>query len=290
METKDSNVLVSISCLTYNHEKFIAEAIEGFLMQKTNFKFEVLIGEDCSTDGTRKIVDAYQKAHPEIIKLVTSAKNVGIKNNFNRIVDAAKGKYMAMCEGDDFWTDPYKLQKQIDFLESHPEYIMCCHYSKIIDEKGDLLYVHPQPVSLEFGYEDVLQGNKDETATATLIYRTSLDVTHMSMQDWYINCHAPDKFLKLYATAVTGKKIYVMPEVMSCYRKHVGGVWSMVDPREITGRMLNDFNVIIKNFKYPAALKWKLLKVYGRNYLRHDIRNLQINNAFNTIKYLLLKQ
>ncbi|MBC8986502.1 glycosyltransferase [Pedobacter sp. N36a] len=288
METNDQEVMVSVSCLTYNHEQYIAQAIEGFLMQKTKFKFEVLVGEDCSTDGTREIVEFYQKNYPEIIKMVTSEKNVGLKDNFNRIVKQAKGKYMAMCEGDDFWTDPYKLQKQIDFLEHNPDYIICCHYSKIIDQDGETLYVHPSPVSLEFGYEDILQGNKDETFTATLIYRTSLDVTHMGNQDWYLKCHAPDKFLKLYATAVTGKKIYVMPEVMSCYRKHVGGVWSMVDPQVIRGRMLSDFNVIIKNFKYPTSLKWKLLKVYSKNYLRHDIRHLQLNNAISTIKYLLL--
>lgn len=288
METNDQEVMVSVSCLTYNHEQYIAQAIEGFLMQKTKFKFEVLVGEDCSTDGTRKIVEFYQKNYPEIIKIVTSEKNVGLKDNFNRIVKQAKGKYMAMCEGDDFWTDPYKLQKQIDFLENNPDYIICCHYSKIIDQHGETLYVHPSPVSLEFGYEDILQGNKEETFTATLIYRTSLDVTHMGNQDWYLKCHAPDKFLKLYATAVTGKKIYVMPEVMSCYRKHVGGVWSMVDPQVIKGRMLSDFNVIIKNFKYPTSLKWKLLKVYSKNYLRHDIRHLQLNNAISTIKYLLL--
>ncbi|WP_316820073.1 glycosyltransferase family 2 protein [Pedobacter gandavensis] len=288
MEANDHEIMVSVSCLTYNHEQYIAQALEGFIMQKTNFKFEVLVGEDCSTDGTRKIVASYQEKYPEIIKMLTSEHNVGLKDNFNRIVKQAKGKYMAMCEGDDFWTDPYKLQKQIDFLENNPDYIICCHYSKIINQEGDTLYVHPNPVSLEFGYEDILQGNKDETFTATLIYRTSLDVTHMGTQDWYLKCHAPDKFLKLYATAVTGKKIYVMPEVMSCYRKHVGGVWSMVDPQIIRGRMLSDFNVIIKNFKYPTALKWKLLKVYSKNYLRHDIRHLQLNNAISTIKYLLL--
>lgn len=288
METNNEEMMVSISCLTFNHEQYIAQAIEGFLMQKTTFKFEALIGEDCSTDGTRKIVEEYQKKYPEIIKLVTSEHNVGLKNNFDRIALQAKGKYMAMCEGDDFWTDPYKLQKQIDFMETHPEYIICCHYSEIIDEHGKSLYVNPNPVSLEFSYEDILQGNKDETFTATLIYRTSLDVNHMRNQDWYIKCHAPDKFLKLYATGVTGKKIYVMPEVMSCYRKHRWGIWSMVDPYEIRGRELFDFNIIINSFKYPSYLKWKLLKVYSRKYLRHDIRKLQINNAFNTIRHLLL--
>jgi glycosyltransferase involved in cell wall biosynthesis len=113
--------LVSIKMITYNHAPFIAQAIEGVLQQKTNFPFELVIGEDCSTDGTREIVFEYQKKHPDIIHVITSETNVGMKKNGLRAIKACRGKYLAFCEGDDHWHDPLKLQKQVDHLESHPE-------------------------------------------------------------------------------------------------------------------------------------------------------------------------
>jgi glycosyltransferase involved in cell wall biosynthesis len=113
--------LVSAKMMTYNHEPYIAQAIEGVLQQETDFPFELVIGEDCSTDGTREIVFDYQKKYPEIIRVVTSDKNVGSRRNGMRTTKACRGKYIAYCEGDDYWHHPRKLQKQVDYLESHPE-------------------------------------------------------------------------------------------------------------------------------------------------------------------------
>lgn len=112
-------VLVSICMITYNHESFIREAIEGVLMQKTNFAFELIIGEDCSKDRTREICIEYQNKYPEIIKLLLPEANLGVINNFLQTVKACSGKYIALCEGDDYWTDPTKLQKQVEFLEKN---------------------------------------------------------------------------------------------------------------------------------------------------------------------------
>lgn len=117
--------LVSVRTSTYNHEKYIRQCIEGILMQKTTFQFEYIIGEDCSTDGTMAIVKEYAQKYPDLIRVVTDDVNVGMKNNGLRCIERCRGKYMAACEGDDWWTDPYKLQKQVDFLESHPDYLMC---------------------------------------------------------------------------------------------------------------------------------------------------------------------
>ncbi|MCF6185625.1 MAG: glycosyltransferase, partial [Bacteroidales bacterium] len=113
---------VSILMLTYNHEKFIAQAIESVLMQKVSFNYELIIGDDCSQDNTQKIIREYQKKHPDIIKPVLRTKNIGANNNFVDIFKKATGKYIALLEGDDYWTDPNKLQKQVDFLEANPEY------------------------------------------------------------------------------------------------------------------------------------------------------------------------
>ncbi len=125
-----SKPTVSVNIVTYNHAKYISQAIEGALKQKTNFPFEILIGEDDSSDGTREICIEYAKNHPEKIRLfLNDRKNVIYINgrptgrwNMINLIKNSKGKYIALCEGDDYWTDPYKLQKQVDFLESHPDY------------------------------------------------------------------------------------------------------------------------------------------------------------------------
>ena len=114
--------LVSANMITYNHESYIAQAIKGVLQQETSFPFELVLGEDCSTDGTREIVFDYQRKYPDIIRVITSDKNVGIHKNGIRAEKACRGKYIAYCEGDDYWHHPQKLQKQVDYLESHPEY------------------------------------------------------------------------------------------------------------------------------------------------------------------------
>ena len=118
------NPLVSVKMITYNHEPYIAQAIEGVLMQVTNFPIELIIGEDCSTDRTREIVLDYQKKHPDMIRVITSEKNVGARKNGLRVEKACRGKYIAFCEGDDYWHHPEKLKKQIEFLEENPDYGM----------------------------------------------------------------------------------------------------------------------------------------------------------------------
>jgi glycosyltransferase involved in cell wall biosynthesis len=114
--------LISVNMITYNHAPYIAQAIEGVLQQETNFPFELVIGEDCSTDGTREIVFDYQKKHPDVIRVIAWDKNVGASKNSIQSQKACRGKYIAFCEGDDYWHHPKKLQKQIEFLETHPDY------------------------------------------------------------------------------------------------------------------------------------------------------------------------
>jgi len=112
--------LVSVCMITHNHEPYIAQAIEGVLSQKTAFPFELIIGEDCSTDATREIVFEYASCHPNLIRVITSETNVGGKANEARVFACARGRYIAVCEGDDFWREPLKLQHQVEYLEAHP--------------------------------------------------------------------------------------------------------------------------------------------------------------------------
>ena len=133
--------LLSVSCITYNHKEYIVQAIESFLFQKTNFSFEIVIGEDCSNDGTKEIVFNYLQKYPDKIKVITSEYNVGGVANELRTLQACKGKYIALCEGDDYWNDPLKLQKQVDFLESNPEYgLVHGNVNHLFENNGKTIY------------------------------------------------------------------------------------------------------------------------------------------------------
>lgn len=160
----EGKYLVSVYMITYNHEKYIAQAIESVLMQKTDFPYQLIIGEDYSTDGTRKIVEEYAATYPEKIKAILNPQNLGPMRNAANVYKACTGKYVAMLEGDDYWTDPLKLQRQVDFLEANPDFGMT--YSKVrnfIQKKNKYAYY--------FGgnketFEELLLGNSIPTLTS----------------------------------------------------------------------------------------------------------------------------
>lgn len=134
-----SNLKVSIIMLAYNHGKFIEQAILSILEQDVDFNYELLIGEDCSTDNTREVVDKYQKMYPDIIKVIKHDKNIGARRNENLLLRKCVGQYIAMLEGDDYWICPNKLKFQAEFLDTHPEYIGVAHNVKNVGERGEKL-------------------------------------------------------------------------------------------------------------------------------------------------------
>ena len=125
--TLPSKPLLSVLCLTYNHERFLAQALESMLMQRTNFQFEGGVGEDFSNDATAKVLERYAAHYPDKIKPLWTTVNLGMVENMRRTQALCRGRYIAICEGDDYWVDPYKLQKQVDFLEENAEYVLCFH-------------------------------------------------------------------------------------------------------------------------------------------------------------------
>ena len=130
--------LVSVGVLTYNHEEYIAQALDSILMQETDFTVEIVIGEDCSQDGTRDIVKKYAEQYPDRIRALLHETNLGINGNACAVRAACSGKYLAMLDGDNYWTCPHKLQKQVTFLEEHPEYIGSAHKVRVVDRFGGL--------------------------------------------------------------------------------------------------------------------------------------------------------
>jgi glycosyltransferase involved in cell wall biosynthesis len=283
----DSKPMVSICCTTYNLEKYIAEALDSFFMQKTTFDFEVIVGEDCSTDSTLAIIEKYQQTYPGKITIVTSDKNVGVIRNYNRVIEAAKGKYLAICDGDDYWSTPDKLQKQVDFLEKNPGYIICCHYSKVVDATGQLLYVEANPVPFEYSFDDIVRQSRKETRNSTMVIRNSEDFRKITQQQWFLKCHVQDTAMKHFATYITGKKIYVLPEVMGMYRIHNTSSWSTINAKVRKGKAREDFATITENFEFNATQKRNLLGIYFRKFMYYDVKNLKIINSVKTLKTLL---
>lgn len=221
----NGDIMVSVSCIAYNHITFIQQCLSGFMMQKCSFNFEVLIHDDASTDGTQDIIREYEKKYPDIIKPIYQRENQYSKgvDVFGLNISRAKGKYIALCEGDDYWTDPYKLQKQVDFLESHPDYVMCSHrFNQYIQDKN---FLEEEKDSTFQGTNYDLKnliGGKWLTQTLTVMYRRSaLDLKQYDLYGMSMD------IILFYALLKNGKG-YCFPDIMGVYRLHGGGVWSEV--------------------------------------------------------------
>lgn len=221
---KQETVMVSICCITYNQEEYIRDALDGFLSQETDFSYEVLIHDDASTDGTADIIREYARQYPEIIKPILQTENQyakGLTNvsgtyNFPR----AKGRYIAMCEGDDYWTDPHKLQRQTDYMEAHPDCSLVFH-SACIEVQGRALTerrMRPYRRSRRVSPEEII----DKTSgypTASLMFRA--DMVRI-LPDFYVNAPLADIPLQLMAAARGWA--YYMDRPMCVYR--LGGAFS----------------------------------------------------------------
>src|SRR3990167_1123773 len=209
------NLKVSVCMVTYNHEKYIAQAIESVLMQKTNFDYELVIGEDCSTDKTKKIIIKYQKRYPKIIRIILNKKNLGAGLNFVQILEACKGEYIALLDGDDYWTDPVKLQKQVDFLDNNPYYSISSHNVYVIQEGSKdkpvewLGKKHRETSTLE----DILEFGSGG-ATCSLVFRRK---SLMPLPKWYYSLPGGDWALQILCT-IHGK-MYYFNEIMGVYQR-----------------------------------------------------------------------
>ena len=174
--------LVSIQCITYNHENFIAQALEGFLIQKTTFPFEVIVHDDASTDNTANIIREYEQKFPKIIKPIYEKENLYKKRDgsFTKIVNnACTGKYIALCEGDDYWIDENKLQRQIEFLEKNPEYGFCYTKSKVFDQKYGIFLNSMGNGKISFREIYLTY----DIPTATIVYRRDLHSKYLEFKE-----------------------------------------------------------------------------------------------------------
>lgn len=224
MNQTNVNPLVSICCLTYNHAPYIRDAIEGFLMQKTNFPVEILIHDDASTDGTADIIREYEAKYPDIIKPIYQKENQyskGVRISCVYQFPRARGKYIALCEGDDYWTDPYKLQKQVDFLEANLEYAGCAHQTMVIYEN-----IKKESHEFKINVPEIITINDLLSTrifhTSSFIFKSEI-IRNNSLPN---NVTAGDRALFLLVSSFG--KIKFMNEPMAIYRKNNSGISSWV--------------------------------------------------------------
>ena len=232
-------LLVSISCIVYNQRNFIEEALDSFLMQITDFPFEILVHDDASIDGTTEIIKKYESRFPNLIKPLyqkenqySKGKKINIEFNFPR----AKGKYIALCEGDDYWTDPKKLQKQVNFMELNNEYVLCYHLSKMLigNRISDITY---PPIGKDYTKKELLT-TTTLIPTASKLFRNIytenrkkelLDFAEDTLFNVYLGFYGCCKFLN-----------DINPSI---YRTHSNGIWSKLKKRE---KFLYNLEVFIK--------------------------------------------
>lgn len=253
---------LSICCIAYNHENFIAEALDGFLMQETNFDFEIVIGEDCSSDKTLEMIKHYQQKYPDRIKLLANKTNIGMMRNFIETLKACTGKYIALCEGDDYWTDTFKLQKQVDFLEANKEYAICFTCYKIKNELNNKdTIINSQIGSILIG--DVIKANSFSTATSVFVskYVTSLLQPKLN---WIQKTPFGDWTLYLIILFTSKKKAFCLNEVTTVYRIHGGG---------IHGSLHSSNKQLIKAFKMHVSFYRDIKKYLFKDSYASDIEN-----------------
>jgi glycosyltransferase involved in cell wall biosynthesis len=217
-------IIVSVSISAYNHAAFIAQTLESVLMQQTDFAYEIIVGDDGSADSTAQILRDYQARYPDRIRLLLHEKNLGGGGKLNALsTDAiALGKYITPVDGDDYWTDPHKLQKQVDFLETHPECSVCFHNARIIWDDGSFppkLVNGPDQKEISTLDDMIRETEMWFMATSSIMFRKGLFETY---PDWFFKSKSGD-IPRSILWAKHGKVGY-LPDVMSVYRKNRGGM------------------------------------------------------------------
>lgn len=233
---------------TYNHEKFIGKAIESVVTQKTDFPFELVIGEDCSKDSTRAICERYAAKHPEIVRLLPSDQNWGMSKNGIRIMSHCRGKYIAILDGDDFWSDPYKLRDEVAFLEQHPEYGMVHTDVDAVSETGEMIESEEVNHRRE-NYEDgraffTLLGSYNFINSCTAMFRHDLlHMTDNSVEQYWFSYD-----LWYWLRISMRSKVHRLNKRTACYRMHQGGITNTAQFKKGQKRNYYVLFDVLKNF------------------------------------------
>lgn len=230
-------VLVSICCITYNHEQYIKDALDSFIAQKVSFPYEIVISDDCSKDNTRSIIETYKAEYPSLIRDVSPSQNMGSQANFIYVLKQAHGKYIAICEGDDYWTDPLKLQKQIDILEADNSLMACCTNSSLVDMNSNILEdkliktIVPNNKEGKYSLREFFEQNHTYQTASVVFRRSHFDEVYEKykiMQNQYLGDWT------LWIAILCFGDMYYLDEVTCVYRINPTSVThSKVDERRL---------------------------------------------------------
>ena len=262
------DIMVSICCLAYNHEKYIRKALEGFVNQKTNFKYEILIHDDASTDGTADIIREYQAKYPEIIKPIYQTENQHSKKvrvSFTYQYPRAKGKYVAWCEGDDYWCSDTKLQEQVDVMERNPDVVFCVHKVSCVNEIGEPLEgTYPsQKIGITEGviksneFIEMLMNRETSYPFQTSSYFVRNEILQMMIKEKPSFAIRDMGYMWYFASC--GSTYYIDKE-MSCYRRNVPGSWSVRNKKLSHEESNKIINAYVEFNKYTNGKYAKLMK------------------------------
>lgn len=225
------DIMLIIRCLAYNHAAYIRQTLDGFVMQQTNFKFVAVVHDDASTDGTADIIREYAEKYPDIIVPILEKENLYSKadGSLRRVMLEATrsvgAKYCAICEGDDYWTDPLKLQRQVDYMEAHPECSMTCTAAKRFSDKREMFLQDVRPAQADgpLRPEDIIMEGGLYIATCSIVLRTDLLFSEAYNRDYIKKCHVGDYPLQIFC-AMRGE-VYYFNDPMSVYRVDNGLSW-----------------------------------------------------------------
>lgn len=211
------NVLVSVICDVYNHESYLRDCLDGFINQKTNFTYEILIHDDASTDNSVNIIKEYVNKYPHLFKPIFQTENQyskGVSTWYDIQIPRAKGKYIAFCEGDDYWIDPYKLQKQVDFMEANPDYSMCFHAAQILNETSTSEIIKCEKLdSREYYTNDIFPGWV--IPTASVLYKVTMVKKYPKLKKIHWMKYGD---IVLFLKCTHTGRVWGMEERMSVYR------------------------------------------------------------------------
>lgn len=291
--TKNNEIGVSICCLAFNHGKYIRRCLDGIVMQKTDFKFELLIHDDASTDDTADIIREYERKYPDIIKPIYQTVNQysqGVWASGHYLFSRIQGKYVAWCEGDDYWTDPTKLQQQFDALEGHPDCHMCVHkVQEVTETEKDMGIFHPK-CSIPSGVlssgkflEIALDGWSFQTSSY-FVRAEDLAALCAESPEFFSRCPVGDVPLVLYFAQLGS--VYYIREQMSCYRKGAAASWSnrMVNAPQLYLEHLDIMSRIYKsyetytNHRFDECVEMKVYGISCEKDYAYYLQNMQAGN------------
>lgn len=270
-----------ISChiITYNQKEYISQCIEGVLMQKTNFSFEIIIGDDNSTDGTREIITEYARKYPDLIKLnLREVRGEGIpgKQNFLTTLTMCTGEYISLCDGDDYWTDPLKLQKQVDFLEANPEYVLCFHQVSILNSNGEIVDDFITKVPENYETIEILAQLGNYIHTPSVVFRNINKAFPFEFQ------HSPIGDYFLYMMLAEHGKLKCFEEKMAIYRYGVGIYSSESNTNMII--MLNKQYACLLSYLKDDTIKKIIL---DRNFLLINSLDTTFHSKYSSNDYII---